>query len=463
MSLYNRTRLIHLTPILIVCTIIQTLNGFGTITRNDPFPMFTSLDPQTFLYTRERNLLKGWPIEKERKERAELSISPFGQNAVAARDINNNDIEIGELNGRWDLLTLLFGPTPAGRTLPPALLLARQAIFPNLPPGTIINEDAIVDTTNQQVGFVSVPVSYRKRGIRVEIEGQIWGDFGLQFHGGLADISQIPTFTTFPDAVYPTTNVACITFPDVCEINKTLVDQLCTIAKQLGLNIDPFHELSIEDLWFFLYWRHAHPVNFNRDESWPKLLVIPFFRIGGSVAAGKDKKPCEVFGLPFGNNGSNGVMANAGISFDFADTIEVGAEAGYAHYFEHDFCDFRIPTSCYQSGLFPFGTDVTISPGATWYFGAKMNAYHFIDRLSFYFEYIIVQHLDDHIKLLCCDPAFRPRQLEDKSTWKVKLFNAAFNYDISPNIGLGVLWQQPLAWLNAYKSTTLLFTFYASF
>ena len=464
MSLYKQTQRIHLASIFMVCTIVQAIHGFGTITRNDPFPVFTTLDPHTFLYTREKSLLKGWPLEKERKEYAQLSISPFGQNAKTARDINNNDVEIGDLDGRWDMLTLLFGPTPAGRTLPPALLLARQEIFPTIPAGTIINNDAIVDTINKQVGFISIPVKYRKRGIRLEIEGQILGDFGLQFHGGIANICQTRTFEPFPTAVYTTNvNTTCITFPDVCQINKNLVDQVCVIAKQLGLNIDNFDELSMEDLWFFLYWRHAHPVNFNRDESWPKLLVIPFFRIGGSVAVGKDKKPCEAFGLPFGNNGSNGVMANAGINFDFADTIEVGGEAGYAHYFEHDFCDFRIPTSCFQSGIYPFGTDVTINPGATWYFGAKMTAYHFIDRLSFYFEYIIVHHLNDHIKLLCCDPAFRPQQLEDRSDWKVQLFNAAFNYDISPNIGLGVLWQQPLAWRNAYKSTTLMFTFYATF
>jgi hypothetical protein len=76
---------------------------------------------------------------------------------------------------------------------------------------------------------------------------------------------------------------------------------------------------------------------------------------------------------------------------------------------------------------------------------------------------VIIEHLDDDIKLLCCDPAFVPKSLEDISTWKTQFLNMALNYDYSPNIGIGFLWQQPVAWRNAPKCTTVMFTFYANF
>ena len=40
-------------------------------------------------------------------------------------------------------------------------------------------------------GYVSVPLKYRKKGIRWDVEAQICGDFGFQFEGGVVEISQV--------------------------------------------------------------------------------------------------------------------------------------------------------------------------------------------------------------------------------------------------------------------------------
>jgi hypothetical protein len=125
--------------------------------------------------------------------------------------------------------------------------------------------------------------------------------------------------------------------------------------------------------------------------------------------------------------------------------------------------ELRVPNSLCQLGVYPFSTTVSYQPGANWNFGGKLSAYHFLDRLSVYFQYMFVQHEKDKICVLDNDPAFTPEVLERNSDWKVQLANVGFNYDCSPNILLGLFWQAPLAQKGTYKSTTLMFTFNATF
>ena len=75
-----------------------------------------------------------------------------------------------------------------------------------------------------------------------------------------------------------------------------------------------------------------------------------------------------------------------------------------------------------------------------------------------HFEWIVVDHKQDKITLR--EPnregAFLPEVLERTTSFKAKLGNAGFNYDISPNIGLGFLWQIPFSQRNSYRSSTVM-------
>ena len=115
-----------------------------------------------------------------------------------------------------------------------------------------------------------------------------------------------------------------------------------------------------------------------------------------------------------------------------------------------------IPNNEFQTNLYPFSTEVSIQPGDNWYFGARIAAYHFIDNLSMYFEWFVLDHQKDDICLKNPDPAFVPEVLECISTFKTKLGNAGFNYDLSPNIGIGFLWQIPFSQRNSYRSSTIM-------
>ena len=497
-------------PILLITTFFalsfysDTLHAWASNARNDPFPMYTTLDPHYFLYEREKQLMFGYPDEKGTPERIMISISPFGQNATEAKTINatycpipdfitnscqgqcdqvfcanpatppcnlcSNAIPLGDIDGRWNLLGLLAGPFPVGFNPPsvPLFTTASNGLFPGSPPGTITsNQIDIVNALpcDPRFGYVSVPLKYRKRGIRWDIEAQICGDFGLQFQGGVAEISQVlnPCFTNLTVPGSSATSCAGNEF-SATNINCFLFEQLVPLARQLGMNICNFTKWGFEDMFVSLYWRHAHIINFNRDLSWARLLLIPFFRIGGGIATGQAKDPSVIFSLPFGNNGSNSVNFNVGMNFDFVETIEVGGEVGYSHFFKKDFTNFRVPTNVMQSGIFPFATNVSVKPGDSAYVAGKLAAYHFVDRLSFYFQWVFVHHRKDCITLLDSDPAFlqvddqNPQAKCPNTVWRVQLGNIAFTYDISPNLALGFLWQQMFHVRNAYNSTTALFT-----
>lgn len=450
---------------------------FGAISsysKNDPYPVYTSLDPHTFLYTFQKQTLKGIPPIRDRQERLSLSISPFGQNADQGKDEDQCPIELGDLGGRWGMIGLLFGPLPEGQVLPPSLAAARNCLFPNVPAGTPITDPFAIDNnpSGSEFGFFSIPLVYRKRGLRCEFEAYLCHDLGLKVDIGVVDICQ--TATSFNDLTCNATLPPCFTTPippggsfdpnnpnlTINNVEQSLMDNLKPIAAQIGLDICPnFHKCSVEDIRGSLYWRHAFVINRGRDpEEWPLFLFTPFVSLDGSIAAGKERKRDQAFALSFGSNDHHAIGANAGIDIDFADTVEIGAEFGFAHFFDRSFCNMFIPTSKFQSGIYPFKTDVNIQPGSNWHFGAKMSAYHFLDYLSFFFQYVLIEHKHDRIILKKPDPAFMPEILECHSGFKVHLANIAFNYDISPNICLGLLWQAPLKQANAYRSTTILFT-----
>ncbi len=448
---------------ILICSFAQLLGVPTSFSRNDPFPVYTSLDPYTFLYKKERFIDKDG-IERQRyvPQSFYLSLSPFGQNADVARDNFKEFIPLGDIKGRWNMLALLYGCTPACDMLPPALLEAQQELFPTITPPIC---DQPTDPC-QRFGFFSVDSKYRKRGFRWDLNLHICGDVGLNIQGGVSDICNtsscfcnLTDFSGFTDDSGDDPNLFDPCNPNLtpANVDKFLMDRLKIIADQLCLDICSFHLTTVEDLRFNLYWRHAYEGNMILDD-WPDLYVMPFLMLSGVVAIGKERDTSQIFSLSHGNNDHHALSGTAGVNLDFVETVELGCELGGTYFFPRDFNCFRVPNNICQQTLFPFVTDIRRSPGWNWHFAAKLGAYHFLEHLSFYFQYVVVQHQDDKICLKVCDPCFEPQALEKISTFKTQLANIAFNYDISPHISIGFLWQAPLMQLFSYRSTTVLFS-----
>ncbi|MFC1842978.1 hypothetical protein ACFLYU_04940 [Candidatus Dependentiae bacterium] len=511
--------------IILLANVANYLHAFTTngIFGVDPYPMYSTADPHEFLYRKHRQWLKGL-AEKDVTERLRFAISPFCQFADRGRNIHNDEEYLGDLGGRWNMIALLFGPTPQGKSLPPSLETAKDNLF-GFNVGTISDPQLYVDP-EKQFGFFSVPLKYKKYGVRFEFEVRLAGDVGLCVQLGYACICQrledvcrrydicagvscisegtckskeienkelenlenatkgnaetcdttkncahkiynlpinltncTPTKTQMPVAPIPS-GAHSISKDDV---QYYLMNQLCTIAYELGLDICNFNKGSIEDVRFNFWWRHAIEVNEDRGDSWEHFLLIPFLEACFTAGVADCRDTSKMFSLPFGNNGHNAIGFKGGLLIDFTKTVELGFEAGLTHFFSKSFSCYRVPNSICQSGIYPFTTAVKVCPGLNCFGGLKLATYHFLGKLSTYFQYVIVTHKDDHISLCKPDPAFAPCLLEKKSCWTRQLANIGFNYDISPNVSLGLLWQAPLSEKRAYKSSTVMFSLNATY
>lgn len=426
--------------------------------RNDPFPVFTTLDPYTFLYKRERFIDKDG-IERQRyvPQKFYISFSPFGQNSDSSRDNFKELIPLGDITGRWNMIALLYGQTPACCMLPPVLLEAQQALFPTITPPIC---DQPTDPC-QRFGFFAVDSKYRKRGFRWDINLHILSNVGLEIQGGVSDITNTPSCITNLTGFSGYSNTDLINPCDPAltpdNVDKYLMDKLKIIGDQTCINLNGYHSTTMEDLRFNLFWRHAYEGNMIRND-WPNLYVMPFLMLSGTVAIGKEPNPSQIFGLSHGNNDHHSIGASAGVNIDFVETVDIGCEVGGTYFFPRDFNCFRVPNHICQQTLFPFITDVRRSPGWNWHFAAKLGAYHFLEHLSFYFQYVIVQHQKDSIHLKVCDPAFQPAALEKVSSFRAQMGNIGLDYDISSHLSIGFLWQTPMMVEFAFRSTTVMFS-----
>jgi hypothetical protein len=436
-------------------------SDLSNYSKSDPYPRYTTLEPHQFLYTYYRDELKGEQLDFCNPECFGVFLSPFGQNANVGRNITNVEVPLGDLSGRTFMLGLLFGPVPVGQVLAPTLAAARATLFPSLPPNFVIDDDSLVDPA-MDFGYFSIPLQYRKRGFRLETQARICYDFGIQVQVGISDICQ--AVVAFNNLTPATPSPFIPTQPNLTptNVNLFLMDQLPEIAEDLGLDIDNFHQFSFEDVRVHLFWRHAYFIN-EFHEQFPKFLLIPFVQIGVCGDISKRHRFTKLFAVPFSNDNHNAFGFDMGLNIDFIETIEIGAHVGITHFFAKSVSNYPMPTDEAQSVIYPFNTDVTIHPGRNLLFSIKMNARHFLEMLSFYFEYVLIDHDHDKITLKNPDPAFVPHVLEERSTWKTQVANIGFNYDISPNISLGFLWQAPLSQRNSYRSSTVMIGFNTTF
>lgn len=455
-----------------------------SLTNNDAIPMFSTLNiDEEYLLTRKQLEYKfdgsggreyTW-LEKKR-DRVGFSLSPFAQNADRGKSIKGqpcipnpqpcpmrDETPLGDLTGRTGMIALLYnngpvnasGPLPQGQTLPPVLQRALDALFEETSPGIRpgLNDEANIDPM-QQYGYFSFPLKYRKRGVGFQLAAMFAETFGILVQTRVSTIRQVRQETlnlTSSNEFVPITPAVA----SAANVNNYLMRQLEEIADEIHINMCDFISTSMEEVRVNLFWRQAFPMNEDAENEWSRFLLIPYVEVGASGSPGKLDNEFKFFAAPFGNNRHTSIGFTTGINIDFLETIEIGGEIGYTHFFKRTYCR-PVPNNEYQTNLFPFSTEVTVRPGDNWYFGARIAAYHFLEHLSMYFEWFVLDHQRDSICLVNPDPAFVPEVLECASSFKTKLGNAGFNYDLSPNVGIGFLWQIPFSQRNAYRSSTIM-------
>ncbi len=315
-----------------------------TLQKNDPVPLWSTYFPLDFLLSGRKAYYKGVATANF-PETFSLSISPFYQKASRGRNFENHRVPLSDLEGRWNMVGLLYGGIPIevqallgrpGTLMNPQVPSTQQlgnakvAIFSDLPntpwgtingtpasPNTVININPnsfpqfLLDDECKRVGYFSVPIRYRKDGIRFELQLSPICDFGLTVRTGWAEIKQtytrlhdrIPVTAdccTEPECPTPATpimvnccppNVDPTRIPDdflrvipqvpelvpgptncagtlACQarwqaVETELMDpfEAKRVFGQIGLDPCNFRDTSIEDTYISVWFRHAFKIN----------------------------------------------------------------------------------------------------------------------------------------------------------------------------------------------------------
>ncbi len=484
----SATRFFGIILFAIGSIITSDLWCYSNITPNDPYPMFSARYPYDFLTLNYREYLKGNnPDNKSNYFSA--SVSPFFQSAGDGKDYENRRVELGDLHGRWNMLAIFYDPAVRNKLVTDLAMTFTTSCF------SLLSTPTTTDP-NREFGFYSVPIKYRKYGGRVELDFKAACDWGLKIQTGVVDLKQTVSFRdrtceaqgklcdchTQDDgdcaAITPITPGCDIT-QFTCHCKRNVITQIMEknqrkkIAKILGLNIDSSCNQGVEDLYFTLYWRKVIPVN-QKLEDWPYFLFMPFAAFEAIAPISREVDPNCLFVLPTGNNGHAGLGFSGGLHFDFAETIEFGVEGSMTYFLKRNYYDAPVPTQELNAGMFPYKADYTMRPGVNWTVSGVVNAYHFLDRLSMYAQFVaighcaskfwnpndhdlpIVAHQFDSVNPNEVIPEVLTCKMVEMSKWQSHVINVGFTYDISPNVALGFLWQAPVYQKSAYRATTLM-------
>jgi hypothetical protein len=477
-----------------LCTLllnVPALADLTTLNNNDPYPVYTSADPHDFLTMRYANKFKDYGNHLI-GDRLKFSLSAFHQSANRGTAINdtqltsscafsfnnpcNSSTPLGDLKGRWNMLGLFYN-APVASLLEDVLGISADTVM-----SCSLNQPMFSDT-NKQFGFFSVPISYRKNGLRFEADMALGCNWGLRLQAGVADIRQTASFN---DLTCTSSGLSCISSSNsttdsrfglccvdtvTCSCKKIVIDDIMkrvdVIARSLCMDIRDFHEFGIEDIRLGLYIRHVFVANEERP-AWPLFLFTPFFTADVSIPTAREQRFNHLFALPAGNNHHISAGFTGGFNIDFVETVELSFEAGLTSFFPRTHHNYPVPTNNLQAGIFPRLATVEVKPGSNWHFGATLNAYYFLDRFSAFAQYLFINHDEDCFNVKCLNPLSTPlpdtltttdivtAKLHEESKWEVQVINVGFNYDIAPQCALGLLWQAPLSRRNAYRSTTVL-------
>jgi hypothetical protein len=408
-------------------------------------------------------------------------------------------------------VTLTTSPTTCTNTAPAEGLTFNASSTPLNTP-SIFSEGALADDT-KYFGAFSMPIDYKKQGLRFEININGGDYFGLTIQSGFVNIQQKFTNSIVAQSSNATSgatagqtapgpyslsellttpptgggSVAYIS-PLYAELNDQLgsgyaayvagtspgpsqeifntwicnnLDNLLDPECGHKQNLCPFDEYSMEDVRVIMTLQKCFDPNRSRndddEDEWPDMLFTPYVWVGGTWPSATEINYKQLLSLPFGNNGHPSIGGGIGMTFDFAESVEVGVEGGGTYFFPKEE-NRPFPTHPLQRILYPFNANVQTSPGANWHFKALLNCYQFLKHVNFWLTYELIEHRKDDFRV--CGPSdpqyFYPDVLTCVSDWRGQFFNAAIVFDIQPGLQASLVWQQPISPRNAYYPVSIL-------
>lgn len=393
-----------------------------------------------------------------------------------------------------NMKNLIFGLQPTQAAVP---CVTGPTCVPFTDSNASIFSESYLDDDSIYFGAFSLPIEYQQAGMRWEVNVNCADYLGLTIQGGMSVMRQkyvesaasssptvgpyslsardtatgsanlysklnfyspLPSNVPTPAPTLPNTAAQALFDQNISNNILEVFDDKC-----FGSNpFCGFEKYSIDDVNIILHFKKVYDpfhdkVKVDEDDSWPDMIFTPYLWVGGTVPLSKKMNYHNILSLPFGNNGHFAAAGGIGMTFDFAESVEVGFEGSVTHFLPRN--EHRpFPTHKLQRLLFPFQADVTNQPGMNWSFKALLNCYQFISHCNFWMTYQLIEHSRDCFTLIDKATAqyFVPDVLTCHSDWRSQMLNMGLSFDIQPGIQASVVWQQPISPRNAYYPVSII-------
>lgn len=327
------------------------------------------------------------------------------------------------------------------------------------------------DQSNQSLGCFSIPIKYEKMGLRGLVSVEFPFGLGINLKGGFVDIKQRPIFHNLSHGTEINGGVAANDY----SLTYTYMMQneiYPVIFHELGLNVDEYHRVCMEDTHLQVYW--GFPFDSRDENDNISVSIIPYVSMGLWLPTGQKMDPNRAFSMPASNDGNTwGLTLEGNLNFDLPGTIQLGAGGGVSFYGSKNM-NMRVPATeypganvlsnvisgGYQNPMFcPWMANVRKRPGTLWYVNLSFAAPDFIKHFSFYFDYIYTQHQRDSITVnsssLYDKNYFKTNNLREVSKWKDNKVHMGLSYRVSNALDIGLTVQAHISGVRVYRTTTI--------
>ena len=236
------------------------------------------------------------------------------------------------------------------------------------------------------------------------------------------------------------------------------MEALLSFEQGIGFFFDDYSKFKTEDVRICLSFKNPITKNYtqqdNLDEYAP-LIFTPYAEISASLPTGDTPKYLNALEVPAGNSGHFSLGGTVGLTCDFIETVQVGLEVGYDHFFEKIHTNRPVPNNKYQSVLYPYKRDIRVQPGHNLHLAVSMDAYQFVTNANFFCSYEFISHAHDTHTLVKDNPFFLPGQLDKNTYWNSQMLNAAINFNVTENFNAGITCQFPISQRNAFNTASV--------
>ncbi|MBN1549279.1 hypothetical protein JW872_01315 [Candidatus Babeliales bacterium] len=179
-------------------------------------------------------------------------------------------------------------------------------------------------------------------------------------------------------------------------VKSVLTNNIVANVRALtGIKLCGWEQVGIGDLSFMMDWQRNYPQAKELLKN-----VRPRLRVGLTLPTGKKTDEDELLSVPFGNDGSFGVVFGGGLDLTLGYKLKVGADAEFLNLF-NNMRERRIKTYNTQTEhLFPVKVGVLKDYGFTERFNLYLEFFEVVKGLTLRGTYQYYQHHEDELKVI---------------------------------------------------------------